>query len=477
MLWLDAHEVKRILSKRLLALSALAVLGSVLLSVVSWHPSFAHELDIEPPDLSFHPYHFETENGTRVDTGPINLIFLGDLDTTLEHYREYFPRASRRFGTAFQFEDHGAVDDQDDQLMDGTFFNQLHVRFERGHDPDPTLGIYTLASSHRDVRARGCLPFRGIPKHKGVEFDQTRDVIADAFRAGGHTVRFVDIGNDASLDQCDGTSTTGDGRAAIISLGGFIYASSFANGEIFQVDLTTGDTTQIATLGFAAEDMVLDSDGILYIGGVTTGVKRIDTNTNAVLPDVGTNICGPEGPSLNELDGDIYFNTRLTPCDHSGVWKISRGTAATAVQVMPAHSGWGEGTALLPFGLVISHLFSADSTGGRIMRSSAVDLLLNRPPSPFITGLTVPVGLAIDSQGRLYVSEAGLGNIRRYDSSGTFLDIFASGLSVPLFLEFDAADNLYVAENGTGRLTKITPDGSQTVLTIVNQIVGLAISP
>ena len=266
---------------------------------------------------------------------------------------------------------------------------------------------------------------------------------------------------------------------AVNPLEGFIYASGFGDGGIFKVDTTTGHTTQIATLGFAAEDMVLDSDGILYIGGITTGVKRIDTNTFTVLPDVGTNICGPEGASVHLLTGDIYFNTRLTPCDHSGVWKIPGGTATTAEQVMPPHSDWGEGTTFVNLGLLVSDLLSVDSPAGRIMRSSFVDLLFNNPPHPFVTGLDIPLDVAVDTQGRVYVSEHHTAKIKRFDGDGNFIDVFASGFAIGriTFMEFDAADNLYIAEHDTGELTKIAPDGSITTLTTIDQIVGLAIAP
>src|SRR5207247_1019803 len=89
--------------------------------------------------------------------------------------------------------------------------------------------------------------------------------------------------------------------------------------------------------------------GGMNIGGVYTGVRRIRIADGERLPDVGTNICGPEGPSIDSL-GNVYFNTRLSPCNHSGVWQIAGGTATMATQVIPPFSEWGEATAFLTQG-------------------------------------------------------------------------------------------------------------------------------
>lgn len=261
-----------------------------------------------------------------------------------------------------------------------------------------------------------------------------------------------------------------------------VFVSSFTGtGEIFKVDSVTGGKTLIANLGYFVEDGVIDSNGISYWGGVTTGVKRVDTNTNTQLLDVGTNICGPEGGSL-DASGNIYFNTRSSPCSTSGVWKIASGTASMAVQVVPTFSHWGEGTVVLKTGPFAGHLLATDTSpfsGNpfRIVRSSPADLAANNAPTVFIASNDPPGDVKQNSAGNIYVTYYSLGQIWKYDASGAFLSVFASGLSIPIFMEFDSSDNLYVGENGAGQLTKIAPDGTKTVLVSVPSIVGVAIRP
>jgi len=263
-----------------------------------------------------------------------------------------------------------------------------------------------------------------------------------------------------------------------------VFVSSFTTGAVYKVDSVSGVTSPVASLGYMIEDGVIDYNGMSYWGGITTGVKRVNTLTNAILPDVGTNICGPEGGSVDAA-GNIYFNTRDFPCPASGVWKIAGGTTASATQVVPYFSFWGEGTTILTSGPFAGHLLSSDSAGGRIVRSSPADLAANNPPTNFITGLGIVGDVKQDSLGRIYVSIVNPpGTIRRYTSSGAFIDIFATGLSSPIFMEFDSLDNLYVAEHllgfGVGQwggLVKILPSGSKTILAHIPYIVGVAIRP
>lgn len=252
-----------------------------------------------------------------------------------------------------------------------------------------------------------------------------------------------------------------------------IFVSDFFTGTIYKVNSASGAKSVVTNLGFPVEDGVIDSNGVSYWGGVTTGVKRIDINTNTVLPDVGTNICGPEGGAI-DISGNVYFNTRLSPCSASGVWKITNGTASSATQVIPRFTEWGEGTTFLTAGPFAGHLLATDPTGGRIVRSSPADLAANNSPSTFISGI-----FALDVKqapnGDIYV--VGAGSIEKYTSSGTFIGTFASGLGGPIFSEFDASGNLYVAEHSGGQLTKIAPNGAKTVLAPVPGIVGVAIRP
>jgi sugar lactone lactonase YvrE len=89
-------------------------------------------------------------------------------------------------------------------------------------------------------------------------------------------------------------------------------------------------------------------------------------------------------------------------------------------------------------------------------------------------GLNTPWGLAIDSQGRIYVADAGNNAVRRIAADGTVTTVAGTGtagfsgdggqatlakLSAPLRLAFDTAGNLYIADSANNRIRKVTPAG------------------
>lgn len=262
-----------------------------------------------------------------------------------------------------------------------------------------------------------------------------------------------------------------------------LYVTSFAEGRIYKVDKKSAAKISVASGFSLPEDMTTGSNGTLYIGGVFQGVKRFDTLTNSRLSDVGSNICGPEGPAFSPT-GHVLVNTRLSPCPHSGIWVVSSGTAIIAAQVVPPFSTWGEGMVFLTAGPYAGQLIASDSAGGRIVRVPPADFgNLLKAPTTFITGLCVPVGLAVDAQSELFVSDPCRQEIRKYGSDGLFKQVFASGLNGPLFMEFDSNDNLYVAHHPSGQILKFLLNGGRVPLfpggplweTNVPQSVGVAI--
>ena len=73
-----------------------------------------------------------------------------------------------------------------------------------------------------------------------------------------------------------------------------------------------------------------------------------------------------------------------------------------------------------------------------------------------------PQGMAFDSSGNLYVAEATVGEIVKYNSSGVGT-VFASGLVQPENIAFDSSGNLYVADYGSNRIMKYGTNGIGTV--------------
>ena len=110
--------------------------------------------------------------------------------------------------------------------------------------------------------------------------------------------------------------------------------------------------------------------------------------------------------------------------------------------------------------------------GGSILEFTATG-----SQSPFATGLSNPFGLAVDSQGNVYVADAT--KIYQFTPGGS-KQTFASGIGGAIGLTFDAGGNLYASTAALGNIDKITPTGSVSTyisLTGAFNPAGLAFTP
>ncbi|MDQ6676270.1 MAG: SMP-30/gluconolactonase/LRE family protein [Acidobacteriota bacterium] len=86
--------------------------------------------------------------------------------------------------------------------------------------------------------------------------------------------------------------------------------------------------------------------------------------------------------------------------------------------------------------------------------------------------LNYPAGLALDSQGALYIADSGNAEIRKV-ANGVITTVLGNGtpgislptqLNVPTGLAFDAFNNLYVADSGNRRIRRLSPAGSASTI-------------
>jgi sugar lactone lactonase YvrE/PKD repeat protein len=85
------------------------------------------------------------------------------------------------------------------------------------------------------------------------------------------------------------------------------------------------------------------------------------------------------------------------------------------------------------------------------------------PASVWARGFLQPRGVAVDSQGAVYVSDRAAGTITRIAPNQS-ASVVMRGLDRPVGLAFDLEERLLVAEERAGRVTRREADGSRTTL-------------
>ncbi|HEX6348780.1 MAG TPA: LuxR C-terminal-related transcriptional regulator [Candidatus Dormibacteraeota bacterium] len=268
----------------------------------------------------------------------------------------------------------------------------------------------------------------------------------------------------------------GDGqlaRNALLSLptdvavapDGTLYIADYRNGRIRRVDrdgristyagapgsgkpIADGRLAASVDLGHAS-NLAVDSQGIVYLLTVSPAsrleVWRIDkANTVTLAVDLGPSSLGVTnyfplavgGIALSK-DGTMFVSDRA----RNEVWKYVPGQPQASVIVGPGAEG-------------------ALGDGG-----PAKDASLLRP-----------AGLAyVDRTGELYIADAGHNRIRRVDRRGVITTFAGSGsyygdsgdgglagqarLSFPYGVAVGSDGTVYIADTGNNRIRKVTPSG------------------
>lgn len=90
--------------------------------------------------------------------------------------------------------------------------------------------------------------------------------------------------------------------------------------------------------------------------------------------------------------------------------------------------------------------------------------------STFVNSLSLPIGIAFDSSGNLFVANTWGNSINKITSDGSISTFINAGLNSPTGLVFDKAGNLYTTNSNyyrqynSGSIVKITSSGTMTTL-------------
>jgi sugar lactone lactonase YvrE len=134
------------------------------------------------------------------------------------------------------------------------------------------------------------------------------------------------------------------------------------------------------------------------------------------------------------------------------------GSPKLPVTAFEGGHGNGKGQFDNPHGIAVDSegdIFVADTDNGRIEKFSA-----NGTFAMSIERLEAPSGIAIDRAGNIYVSEIGFKNrVQKLGPDGTFIAKWTPGLYGPRKIAIGPNGSIYVVDSGDNRIVKFSPDG------------------
>ena len=312
--------------------------------------------------------------------------------------------------------------------------------------------------------------------------------IADG--ASGHRIRAVATDGTISTVAGDGTFGSGGdgGQATEAQLGGPYGLALAADGALYIAEISNHQIRKVA------------SDGIISTV-VGTGTAGFSNGT--------TGFAGDDGPATQALlhfpagvavarDGTLYiadqFNHRIRVVKNGTITTLAGDGTACADPTASTNPCGDNGAATAaqlnrPYGLALTSdgtLYIADTNNHRV-RKVASDGTISTFAGTGTAGfagddgpataaqLGSPTGLALASDGTLYIAEFNAHRVRKVASDGTISTVAGTGtagfagddgpataaqLDQPIDLALAADGTLYVAGFGSQRIRKIATDGT-----------------
>ena len=207
----------------------------------------------------------------------------------------------------------------------------------------------------------------------------------------------------------------------------------------------------------------------------TNGIPRIDNvKPGAALPGGEISIFGSGFAGRNHTRAQVHFGAAeaslVMAAENFLIVRVPEGAAGGSVRV---RTGAAESQPFpMALGVQIADNLhpvgnpAVDGEGnvyvtysgqrGQKVPVSLYKVTANNVVKPFVTELTNPTGLALDRDGRLYVSCRHDGTIHRISPDGRGMQ-WIEGMGIATGLAFDRVGNLYVGDR-SGTIFKISSD-------------------
>ena len=302
---------------------------------------------------------------------------------------------------------------------------------------------------------------------------------------------------------------------------GNLYIADVKDHTIRKVDALTGVITTVAgngTAGFSGDNgpameaqllapfcVEVDSFGNLFIADTgNQRIRRVDATTQTITTVAGDGVGGfggDNGPATEAqlytplgITVDVLGNLYVSEGSNHRIRKIDTNGTITTIAGNGTNGFTGDNmlatdTALNgPWGLVTddeNNLYFSDSTNSRVRRIDAqtgfITTVAGDGTNAFsgddgdasLAQLNGPVGVEMDANGNLLISEDGSDRIRQINLTTNIITTLAGNgmegfsgdngapleaeLTDPLGIAVDPYGNLFISDRGNYRVRKVTP--------------------
>src|SRR5262245_24696358 len=316
------------------------------------------------------------------------------------------------------------------------------------------------------------LPVSGFPaitQTVGVPQGVTPDGIGGFYLSSSTHNQVYRVSPEGILTVVAGNGTpgySGDGGPAIAAQFHYIHALAVdASGNIFIADTNNNRVRKINPAGSVTTVAGTGAWGSAGDGGAASSAQlagprgvAVDGAGNLFIADSGNNRI--RRVSINGIITTVAGNENGGYSGDGGPATSARLNYPTAIAVD-----------------MQGNLFIADRYNNRIrlVSSSGIITTLAAPPS-----ISDPRGVAVDVDGNVYVADSGNNRIGRISSgiistiaggsagfSGDGGPALAAQLSLPIEIAADALGNLFIADRGNYRIRKI--DGTGIITTVAGR--------
>ncbi len=241
--------------------------------------------------------------------------------------------------------------------------------------------------------------------------------------------------------------------------------------------------------------LVLDADGNLFVSDYANHSIRQITPQGMVSTFAGTGVAGANDGARQEAtfnnpyglavdrDGNMYVGD----AGNHRIRKISVDGMVTTLAGKRKGFSDGQGSLAMfayPYGVTVdadNNVYVADSYNNRIRKITAdgsVSTLAGNGNDGFVDGIVsqaefyVPIGIAVDPQGNVYVGDEGNSSIRKITPDGQVTTLAGNGkfsfsdgvgrnaeFNAPGALAIDESGNLYVADYLNNCIRMVSPFG------------------